>query len=60
MKKPWCKHIKVKQSDEFDKRFRWQFIYNKNYLIPVPRNWKLCPVCQSERPTKANIEAANL
>ena len=54
--KKWCKHI-VWDSDNNDhNRYYWQFNDGTNDTIPVYRNWKVCPICQAERPTKKNIK----
>lgn len=59
MKKIWCKHIWWGEFSPTDIRLKW-VISLSGFNIPVPRSWKLCPVCESERPTRENIKAAEL
>lgn len=59
--KTWCRHIKWRcgiAANTFEFPVR-DWTGHKIY-IPVPRSWKLCPICGTERPTRTNIKAAKL
>lgn len=60
IKKGWCVHITHGSSD--GGRNGWVMIIEQIYtsVIKVPPSWKVCPICQAERPTKTNIKAAEL
>lgn len=58
--KTWCKHIVWDNDNNNFERYYWQFNDGHNDIIQVPRSWKVCPCCQAERPTRANIAAAEL
>jgi hypothetical protein len=55
--KKWCKHITHGSGTSW-----WIDLLKSttDKIVLVPENWKVCPICQSERPTKANIAAAIL
>lgn len=50
--RPMRKHAKLKYADKCD------WFLNRHRL--VLRSWKVCPICGAERPTRANIAAAEL
>ncbi len=54
MTKKWCRHI-VWLSD-----FGWILNSHPGDWPCVTRSWKVCPICQAPRPTRANIKAAKL
>lgn len=65
--KKWCRHIKWDSYVQYDARTTCHVntpawvIYcptPSSLELPVPRSWKVCPVCGAERPTKANTKAA--
>lgn len=57
MKKFWCKHIHYSDNIiDGNKRYIWWM----NRVDNIPPSWKVCPICQAERPTKKNITAAEL
>jgi hypothetical protein len=60
MPKIWCRHIAWDYDNNDPNRYYWQLNDGTNDIIPVPRNWKVCPVCGAERPTRANKKAAEL
>lgn len=51
--KVWCKHIFSGLHTE------WRTAVS-GYNVEVPKTWKLCPICECLRPTRANIAAAEL
>jgi len=57
--KTWCRHIKWQCGIAED---RWQIGVRgwsgQLYGVPVPHSWRVCPICEAERPTRANIAAA--
>jgi len=55
--KNWCHHITRAGDDK-----GWiMYVDSVNpMVIPIPRHWKVCPICQAERPTAAAIKAAKL
>ncbi len=61
MKRVWCRHITWRCGIAED---RWEMTVRNwsdaEIYFPIPSSWKVCPICQAERPTKANIQAAEL
>ena len=55
MNKKWCRHI-VRFSCYSGEPF---WVTLKQHW-EVPRSWKVCPICQARRPTRANIKFAKL
>lgn len=64
MNKIWCRHIrKHAYQAVWPTAVTWRFLYSEHGLqqsLEVPRSWKVCPVCEAERPTRENIAAAEL
>ena len=60
--KTWCKHIR-KVTGTYSGT-KWRIQMTQHALVPhvsnmtVPSSWKVCPICEVERPTQANIRAA--
>jgi hypothetical protein len=58
MDKVWCKHIVWEDlSDRCASHYLWWFVSDDCASI-VTKNWKVCPICQAPRPTRANKRAA--
>jgi hypothetical protein len=57
--KKWCKHIRWTVEAVGSARRKWLLSIGRAELV-VPHSWKVCPICQTERPTKENIHAAKL
>lgn len=55
--KRWCEHI-TPPGDGIG----WVMLIDavNRSVVEVPRSWKVCPICEAPRPTKANIKAAKL
>ena len=61
MTKIWCKHIKWDRDYEEDPTcYHWQLTSGTCYVTHVTKSWKVCPICQTERPNRANKKAASL
>jgi len=58
MKKKWCKHITWTTNNSVGVSW-WRF-HTVNNCITVENHWKVCPICEAERPTKSNIASARL
>jgi hypothetical protein len=65
----WCKHIKhtdVSRHDKISDSHYWSkhwTMYSDSrthQIIEVPNTWKICPICETLRPTKENLASANL
>jgi hypothetical protein len=57
--KKWCSHIHWQCGIAED---RWE-IKARDWgghvaYVPIPRSWRVCPICEIERPTRENIKAA--
>lgn len=52
--KTWCEHIKRGITNGTVKKW----LIDSNHIVPA--HWKICPICERERPTKENIAAAEL
>lgn len=60
--KKWCRHITWTDNcaDRYlTIEYGWFMNINGQHT-EVPKSWKVCPICQTEKPTRANINAANL
>ena len=49
-KHKWCDHIDWDSDNDNHHRYYWQFNDGQNNIIPVARNWKVCPICKTKRP----------
>jgi len=59
--KKWCQHIEWDSDNNDYQHYYWQFNDRINGdTIPVSRNWRVCPICKTERPTKKNIQSDEL
>lgn len=59
--KKWCRHIHWHPI--VAPKYRWIVRMDTSLQkgwYEVPRYWKVCPICLVERPTKKNIEAAEM
>lgn len=55
----WCNHITWGLPVNSHHEGWVMFLEQTNAsVIGVPRNWKVCPICQAERPTNVNRRAA--
>jgi hypothetical protein len=61
MPKTWCRHITWNDLSDRSSGggFAWWFV-TKDKAVIVSKNWKVCPVCLAERPTRENVRAAEL
>ena len=53
--KIWCKHIR-----QYSFKRGWYFKQRGYILEDRISNWKYCPICGQEKPTKENIAAREL
>jgi len=53
--KNWCTHITWGSPPNGNMNGGWVMLcdYVNSFVIGIPRNWKVCPVCESPRPGKA-------
>lgn len=56
--KIWCKHISWKKG--ILTGLAWRFELYGSSMHTVPRNWLVCPICLTHRPTKNNLAELKL
>ena len=57
--KSWCQHIQW-GSPQDQPRGGWVMYLDHTIpqVVVIPRSWKVCPICQTKRPTAAVLKAA--
>jgi hypothetical protein len=52
MKKKWCKHIVWDIPDDYNIGAWISKDFDIDGISDIPKNWKCCPICKTERPKK--------